>query len=132
MRNSANWFYIVVAILFLGMLYISAKFFKGSGNSSVGIAQSKEYRINAEKSALVKKVFVVPGQQVKAGDPLIELTSQEMEIDIDKLSSRIIVLKSEQQEKSKLVESDIAMVKAEYGIKIGELDTDLNQIESEV
>lgn len=132
MKTSFNWFYLTIALLFLAMLYISAKFFKGSGNSSIGIAESKEYKINAEKSALVKKVHVVPGRQVKSGDILVELTSNELEIDIDKLTNRISVLRSEQLEKSKLVASEIEYAKAEHGITIEEIDTDIGQINSKL
>lgn len=132
MKTSFNWFYLTIALLFMGMLYISAKFFKGSGNSSIGITQSKEYKINSEKSALVKKVHVVPGRQVKAGDILVELTSNELEIDIDKLTNRVSVLKSEQLEKSKLVASEIEYAKAQHGITIEEIETDISQINSKL
>ncbi|MDH5251050.1 MAG: HlyD family secretion protein [Cyclobacteriaceae bacterium] len=132
MKISINWFYIFVALLFVSMLYVSARFFKGSGKSSIGITKGKEYKINSEKSSLVKRVYVVPGRQVKAGDVLVELTSNELEIDIDKLTNRIAVLKSEQHEKSKLVESEIAYVKAQHGITIEEIDTDIEQIQSKM
>jgi multidrug resistance efflux pump len=132
MKTSFNWFYGVIVLLFLAMLYISARFFKGSGNSSIGIAQSKEYKISSEKSALVRRVHVVPGRQVKANDLLVELASSELEIDIDKLTNRISVLKSEQLEKSKLVASEIEYAKAQHGITLEEIDTDIGQINSKL
>lgn len=130
MKTSPNWFYVLIGLLFVSMLYISARYFKGSGNSSIGIAKALEYRINSEKSSLVKAVHVVPGRQVKAGDILVELTSQELEIDIDKLSSRVGVLKSEQLEKSKLVEAEIAYVRAQNGITEEEIETRISEIKS--
>lgn len=132
MKISFNWFYGLIGLLFLGMLYISARFFKGSGNSSIGITKAKEYKINSEKSSLVKAVHVVPGRQVKTGDILVELTSNELEIDIDKLANRITILKSEQLEKSKLVESEIAYAKAQHSITMEEIDTDIGQIKSKI
>jgi len=130
MRTTFNWFYGLIAVLFLGMLYISAKFFKGSGNSSIGITLAKEHRINTEKPSLIKVVHASPGKQVKSGDILIELTSTELEMDIDKLNTRINLLKSEHQEKSKLMEAEIAYVKAQHGITLEEIDTDVEQIKS--
>jgi HlyD family secretion protein len=132
MKTSINWFYILTALLFVSMLYISARFFKGSGKSSIGITKSKEHKINSEKSSLIKAVHVVPGRQVKSGDLLIELTSNELEIDINKLTNRITALKSEQHEKSKLVASEVAYVKAQYAITLEEIDTDIEQIESKI
>ena len=130
MRTTFNWFYGLIAVLFLGMLYISAKFFQGSGNSSIGITLAKEHRINTEKPSLIKVVHASPGKQVKSGDILIELTSTELEMDIDKLNTRINLLKSEHQEKSKLMEAEIAYVKAQHGITLEEIDTDVEQIKS--
>lgn len=132
MKTSINWFYVLTALLFVSMLYISARFFKGSGKSSIGITKGKEHKINSEKSSLIKTIHVVPGRQVRAGDLLIELTSNELEIDIDKLTNKIIALKSEQHEKSKLVESEVAYVKAQYAITLEEIDTDIEQIESKI
>src|SRR5687767_7751232 len=105
-----NWFYALIILVLVGMLIISFKFFQGSAHSSVGITYAREYKINAEKSAVINAIPVVPGQQVKAGDLLVELTSNELEIDIDKLTNRIVVLKSDQAEKSKLASSEMAFI----------------------
>jgi multidrug resistance efflux pump len=115
-----NGFYIFIFILFGAMLFVSSRYFKGSGDSSVGLAKSKAHTINSEKSSLVKAVPVVPGQQVKAGDLLIELSNQELDIELDKL------------EKSKLADSEIAFIKAESGIAIEELESDITEIKSEL
>lgn len=130
MATKFNWFYGLIALLFFSMLYVSARFFKGSGNSSIGITIAKEHRINSEKPSLVKVVHASPGKQVKSGDILIELTSSALEMDIDKLTTRINLLKSEYQEKSKLMAAEIAYIKAQHGITVEEIDTDIEQIKS--
>jgi multidrug resistance efflux pump len=127
-----NGFYIFIVILFAAMIFVSARYFRGSGDSSVGLAQSKAHTINSEKSSLVKAVPVIPGQQVKAGDLLIELSNQELDIELDKLENRIAVLRSEQQEKAKLADSEIAFIKAESGIAVEELESDITEIKSEL
>jgi multidrug resistance efflux pump len=127
-----NGFYIFIFILFGAMLFVSARYFRGSGDSSVGLAKSKAHNINSEKSSLVKAVPVVPGQQVKKGDLLIELSNQELDIELDKLENRIAVLRSEQQEKAKLADSEIAFIRAESGIAIEELESDITEIKSEL
>jgi multidrug resistance efflux pump len=131
-QSRFNWFYAFIILLFLGMLYISARYFKGSSNSSVGIASSKEYKISADKAAVVKNVSVVPGQQVKAGDLLIELSSAELDMDIDKLTNRIAVMKADQSAKSKLLESKIAFIRADEGVTDEELSAEIEQTKSEV
>lgn len=127
-----NGFYILIFVLFAAMLFVSSRYFRGSGDSSVGLAQSKAHTINSEKPSLVKAVPVVPGQQVKAGDLLIELSNQELDIELDKLENRIGLLRSEQLEKAKLADSEIAFIKAESGISIEELESDITEIKSEL
>lgn len=127
-----NGFYIFVFVLLGSMLFVTLKYFKGSGHASVGVTSSRDYRINSEKAALVKKVLVVPGQEVKEGQLLVELTSSELEMSLEKLVHKISVLKSDQQEKAKLADSKIALIKAEIGIKVEELNTDIAESESDL
>jgi multidrug resistance efflux pump len=127
-----NWYYIFILLMFAAMMALSLSYFKGSKYSTVGITHSREHKINAEKAALVKAVQVRSGQQVKAGDLLVELTSNELEIEIAKLVNQIEALKSEQIEKAKLAESEIAYIRADDGIRLEEINTDIAQAESEL
>jgi multidrug resistance efflux pump len=133
MRSSGiNGFYWLIGLLFVAMLYISSRYFKGSSGSTVGITYAKEYKISSEKSSLVKTIHVVAGQQVKDGQLLIELSSTELEMDIEKLTNKLSVLKSEQHDKSKLVQSEIDYERAETNIRLEEIDADLAQLKSEM
>ena len=127
-----NWYYIFILVLFAGMLFISMRYFKGSRYSTVGVTSAREHKITAEKSALVKSVHVVSGQQVKAGELLVELSSNELDNDIAKLRNQIEVLMSEQAEKAKVTLSKIAYVKADEGIKLEGINTEIAQAESEL
>lgn len=127
-----NWFYLFVAAAFGFMLWISQHFFAGSAHSSVGVTFARPYEVNVEKQAQVKKVSVVTGQQVKAGDLLIELTSSELQMEIDKLGNQIKTLRSEQMEKAKLAISETAYAKAEVNVILEELNTKIKEKESEL
>jgi multidrug resistance efflux pump len=130
--RGATGFYIFIAALLLGMLLVTGRYFNGSKYATVGVTYAKEYVIKCEKSALVKSVSVVPGQQVKPGDILVELTSRQLNMDIDKLQNQIVALKTEQQEKSKLVNSEISYLKAEYGISVESIDASMIELKSEL
>lgn len=127
-----NWFYILTGVLLMAMLFISFKYFQGSRHSSVGITYARAYKINADKSAVIKTIPVIPGQQIKAGDLMVELTSADMEIDIHKLENRIALLRADLNEKLKLADSEISYIKAEQGIKIEDVNADIVQAESEL
>lgn len=127
-----NGFYIFILLLFVSMMFVSLRYFKGSRYTTVGVTDAREHKINAEKSALVKVIHVTSGQQVKKGDVLIELTSNELEIETAKLKDLISSLQSEQAEKTKLANSEIAFIRADEGIVVEELNTEISQAESEL
>lgn len=132
MKRKFDWFYILVLMLFGVMLFVNLKFFKGSSGSAIGIAHSKDYQITSEKAARVNKVFVVAGQQVKKGDTLIKLTSNAIEIEIDKLRNRIEVMKGEQSLKTNMTGSEIAFIKAEDGVTQEEILSEIEEIRTEL
>jgi multidrug resistance efflux pump len=125
-------FYIFIALLLSSMLFITVRFFNGAKRSSVGVTYAKEYVINTEKSSLVKHVNVVPGQEVKVGDLLVDLSSRQLEMDIDRLQNRIVTLKTEQREKEKLVNSEIAYIKAELTITTENINASIIELKSEL
>ncbi|HYF66668.1 MAG TPA: biotin/lipoyl-binding protein [Ohtaekwangia sp.] len=127
-----NWFYIFVALLFSAMLFLSVRYFKGSGHGSVGIAYAKERNINSEKSAIVKSIPVIAGQEVKAGDLLVQLTSNELEIEIHRLENKLVILRSEQAEKRKVAASKIDLIRSENSIRTQELSTEISESEGEL
>jgi multidrug resistance efflux pump len=127
-----NWFYAFVIVVLGTMLFVTVKYFRGSANSSIGVTQAREYKVNAERPAVVKSINVHPGQQVKHGDLLLELSSSALEVDITKHENRLAALKSDQIAKRKLADSRIAFVKAEQGVLVDKLNSEIQQTESEL
>ncbi len=130
--SGINWFYGLIVVVFAAMIWISGKYFRGSDYSSIGITEVKEYRINSERSGLIQSVRVVPGQQVKSGELLVDLTSAELEMNIEKTTNRIILLKAEQQSKSKLIQAQVDYLYADQGIPLEEIETEIEQAKSEI
>jgi HlyD family secretion protein len=131
MRSGIS-FYLFIGVLFIAMLFITLRYFNGSGRSTVGVTYAKNYKINAEKAARIKSVHVVPGQEVKQGDMLVELTSQELEMDIDKLKNKISTQRAELKERAKLVESEVAYLDAEHNLVLEEIDADIDEIKNDL
>lgn len=127
-----NWFYILVAVFFVGMLAISFRYFRGSGETAVGLARSKEYKISSAQTAVVIRVAVVPGMEVKEGDVLLELSSPELEMEISKLQSRVRLLETEKEEKNKLSLAESARARAETQILIDRVGAELAGLQAEI
>ncbi len=131
MKNRLNSFYIFVAILFVSLLTINNRYFKGS-SSFLGITYSKEYKINAEKSATIDGVYVVPGQTIQPGDLLVTLSSQELTLEIQKLEKKVELLKSEKLEKQKLLESEIKLLESEKRIIRNDTESEISMIQNRI
>lgn len=131
MKNKTNSFYIFIAVLFIGLLTINNRYFKGS-SSFLGVTYSKDYKVNAEKSAIIDLVNVVPGQTVQPGDLLVELTSQQLNLDIQKLKKEIELQKSEKLEKQKLLESEIQLLESEKRIIRNDIESEVSLIQNKI
>ncbi|ALI97884.1 HlyD family secretion protein [Rufibacter tibetensis] len=131
-KQGISGFYLFIIALFLGMLFINFKFFKGSSGTSIGITDAKVYNINSEKPGLIKSILVVPGQEIKTGDLLVQMENDLLEMDIIKLQTRIAAMKKEKVEKAALVQSKIDYLQAEEGIEQEELQSEIQQINSEL
>jgi len=126
-----NSFYVIISVLFIGLLTINTQYFKGS-SSFLGITYSKDYKVNAERSAIIDHVNVVPGQTVQPGDLLIELTSQELILEIKKLQKEIELLNSEKLEKQKLLESEIQLLESEKRIIRSDIESEVALIQNKI
>ncbi len=132
MSMRLNAFYLLIVILFVAMLLISFQYFRGSAHSSVGITFARQNRISVERPATVKAIHVVPGQQVQAGELLIELVSSELEINIDKLENRISDHKAEKSEKIKITQSEVAYIQAQLDLELEEIQAEIDELENEL
>ena len=131
MLSRINSFYLIIGILFVTLLTINTRYFKGS-NAFLGVTYAKKYQINTEKSASVINSYVVPGQTVSVGEILVELESPELELDIKKLEKEIQNLESEKVEKQKLLESELQLLEAEKRIVQNDVNSEIRQIDSKI
>jgi multidrug resistance efflux pump len=127
-----NSFYVLIAVLLVGLFFITKKLYNGSGKSWVGVAEAKDYTISSERQATVRSIHVVQGQAIAKGDTLIVLTSKTITQDLEKLQNRIATLQREKFEKQSLVKSEIELLKATTSVEIVQLEKEINQAESEL
>jgi multidrug resistance efflux pump len=127
-----NGYYLLTFILFIGMVYISNLYFRGSQYAAVGLAETKSYRINSDKAANVLAILVNEGQTVKQGDTLLVLSNPALEVEISKINKRIEQLKQEQSTEDKVTAAELAYIEASEGIVVEELQSDLQKLEAEL
>jgi HlyD family secretion protein len=117
--------------MFASLMTLNSFYFKGS-KSFLGVTYAKSYKINAEKSGIIKNLFVVPGQEVQKGDQLLEVESPQLNLDIQKLRKEIQLFKSEKEEKRQLLNSKVQLLESEKSILRGEIENDIRIIQNEI
>lgn len=125
-----NFFYIFIASLFSTLLIVNSFYFKGS-SSFLGVTYARAYKINAEKSGLIKTVKVVSGQEVEKGELLAEIESPELSLTIQKLKKEILLFESEIEEKEKLFDSKIQLFESEKTILRNDTESEIRLLENE-
>tara|TARA_Y100001935_G_scaffold217449_1_gene189616 strand:- start:55779 stop:56762 length:984 start_codon:yes stop_codon:yes gene_type:complete len=126
-----NSFYVLIFLMFASLMAINTKFFKGS-KSFLGITYAREYKINIERAAYVEDVYVVPGQAVQPGDLLVQLSSSELDLEIEKLHKEIEQAQSKIEERNKLLSSKLALYEAERTMIKTDRDHELAAIQNKI
>jgi len=129
--SKINPFYVFIFLMFATLMTVNSFYFKGS-KSFLGVTYAKSYKINAEKSGIIKNLFVVPGQEVQKGDQLVEVESPQLNLDIQKLRKEIELYISEKQEKRLLLRSKVQLLESEKSILRGEIENDIRVIQNEI
>jgi HlyD family secretion protein len=131
-KKAASGFSLFILALFFGMLFINFRYYKGAGGTHLGIAMAKEYKVSSEKPGKTKHVYVVAGQEVKAGELLASFENRALEGEIIRLKNRIAAGKKEKAEQHSLLQYKISYLKAESSIQAGSIAAEIQKIKSEV
>ena len=131
MIGKINSFYLIIGLAFATMLSVNTQYFKGS-NAFLGVTYAKKYQINAEKPAVIEQTHVVSGQTVAPGQILVEMSSPELQLEIQKLEKEIEIYRSEMDEKQKLMESELSLFTAEKRLIQNETESKIKQLETEL
>lgn len=127
-----NSYYVLVLVMVGIMFFVTRKYYQGSGNNWVGLAQAKDYTLSSEKQAAVASIRVVQGQTIQTGDTLILLMSEGLAQNMEKLQNRIRTLQSEKIEKQSLVKSDIDLLNSAAAIQVKQIEQEITEAEAEL
>lgn len=93
---------IAVVIAVAGLL-IMQNYIGGATMECLGIADSKETMVAFETPVVVKRIFVLPGQMVKKGQPLVEVEPAEINLKLLEVQTELEALRSEQRVRDTLL-----------------------------
>lgn len=93
---------VVIAVICLGVLQFVVT---GSNMECLGVADAKETAVSFETPVVVKRVFVLPGQAVRKGQPLVEVEPVEVKVKMLELITKMEALRSEQKVRDSILTS---------------------------
>ncbi len=120
-----EWFIVMAIILLIAFMD------KGESTNFYGIAETKEVVINSNIPVEIKKIYVVPGQEVMEGDTLVELTSPELIIKINETSHQLEKLKAQKTLNDSEKKSLISQLESQKASIISDINYRIQQLKSQ-
>jgi multidrug resistance efflux pump len=96
-----------------------------------GVADAQEIVINDEQAVEIKKIRVVPGQEVKSGDTLIEITRPDLDLKIAEIGRQLSELQTQKSAHVNLSQSEILRFKTQQEARIVELKAQIRELEAQ-
>jgi len=119
----------IIAWVLISLLLIAYTFVISENNKRViGITEVEETTVSFPFPVEVSNVPVVPNQQISKGDLLLELRSEELEIEINKLKLKIADSRGELMEARGLYDSKIERLNRESRLEINKLNGEVENL----
>lgn len=116
------------ALLTAALLYLSWGVYR-PGSSIMAQVIPEKKAISFHKAVKVKEIYVIPGQKVKAGDPLLKVERQDLLLDVESKTKALENLKSENQTLSIQMEYERKLNKSNLELRLRNIDADIKRLE---
>lgn len=126
-----NLLYPLLLVAVLGCLWIVYDLQGQSSNTFFGTAETESQSINMEYTALIERMYVRIGQQVKRGDTLAVVSRSELDRNSSDNSLEIVQLTTERNADKAILQRDRELLKASYATKQSELEAEIRVLETE-
>ncbi|MCI6872975.1 MULTISPECIES: hypothetical protein [Hallerella] len=105
------WIFAVASIIALGY------FFHGQKIVFSGIAEAAETTVSMPEAVEVVKIHVIPGQEVQAGDTLVELSRPDLAVRMNELTRELDALEGRTNLNSADIDQKVASIQSDLNIK---------------
>ena len=120
-----------MAILVAIFLWKFSTNFKQEAAIFYGFAENKETEINLDHPVEVNKIHVSPGQSVKQGELLLEVSHVEYEHDISQEVNEIESLKIKEKLWRTEKEADMKLLRSKHEAELKKIDVEISEIQKE-
>ena len=124
-KLSIAWVVCVILAIVVGFVY------QGKVAMFRGIAEASETIISVPSATEIVKVHVVPGQEIHAGDTIVEINRPDLTLRIAELTREIDALEGRSNLSSAEIDQKVADVKANLETRRLTLTAEIRNLESE-
>ncbi|MDR1759171.1 MAG: hypothetical protein LBR60_01445 [Fibrobacter sp.] len=119
------WILAVAAIVTFGYL------FRGETIIFAGVAEASETVVSVQTAVEIVKVHVIPGQEVKNGDTLVELSRSDLAVRMNEVARELDIIEGRTHVSSASIDQRVAEVQADLATRKNALVFEINRLKSE-
>lgn len=126
-----NFLYVIVIIILLALFKFNRNFSKRA-LVFYGFAENKEMEINLDHAIEVNRILVIPGQKVKEGTILAEVSRVSLGLKFNELSHEIAELRAKESIRIAEMKADVNRLKSQKAAKESEAYSKTQQLQAEI
>lgn len=120
-----SWFVCIGVAVGLGYLY------QGKTAMFKGIAEASETIVSVPSATEIIKVHVMPGQEIHAGDTIVELNRPDLTLRMNELNRELDAIEGRSNLNKAEIDQKVAEIKAELATRSSSLRFEINKLETE-
>ncbi len=124
-KMTIAWILALLAVVVIGAL------FKGQSFMFTGIAEATETVVSVQNSVNVIKIHVMPGEEVKSGDTLVELDRPDLVLRINELTGELDALEGRGNVNTASIDQKVAEVQADYSARRNTIVLEIDKLKAQ-
>lgn len=124
-KMTIAWILALLAVVVIGAL------FKGQSFMFTGIAEATETVVSVQNSVNVIKIHVMPGEEVKSGDTLVELDRPDLVLRINELTGELDALEGRGNVNTASIDQKVSEVQADYSARRNTIVLEIDKLKAQ-
>lgn len=119
---------LIAFILAIAAIVSLGFFFHGQSIVFSGIAEATETTISMPEAVEVVKIHVIPGEEVQAGDTLVELSRPDLAVRMNELNRQLDAIEGRGNLNSADIDQKVASIQSDLNIKRNTIQLEIDKL----
>ncbi len=130
--NRENYLLLGVWLIIMLILLTVSFHYKSAADAIVAQVDPQRIAISYEKAVMLKSIRVIPGQDVRAGDTLLEVDRPDLLLDIEQSENKLKSLRIDRQKTLDEYNNRILSSEIDMHSKLFDIDQQISLVESRI